>query len=231
MWGPAPQLPWLPHAYLNFHQAVSCFQHYPVMAGSAPHQPWLCSGGSVPLADFVGQPVAVGRVETLTAGRDTVPVGCRALGGAGGAVLLTWPCGDRENGKMAPKGFGDSASMATAPHAMGAPAWLCLAHERDACCATGSRTCAWLPPQKTQLPSQKTQPGPSGCPFAKPRAGYQGSVRDNTSKSPLGHQPPLPNMHRFGFPQGGKEDADLCQGAAGGGKCSREELGKQRAPL
>lgn len=81
---------------------MSCFQRDPIVAGSAPHQPWLCSGGSVPLADFVGQPVAVGGVETLTAGGDTAPVGCRALGGAGGAVLLAWPCGDREKGKMAP---------------------------------------------------------------------------------------------------------------------------------
>lgn len=61
-----------------------------------PYQ--LCSGcsedGTIPLADFVGEPVAVGRVEALAAGGDAAPVGCGGLGGTGCTVLLSQTCGD-----------------------------------------------------------------------------------------------------------------------------------------
>lgn len=48
---------------------------------------------SVPLADLVGQPVAVSRIEALPAGENTAPVRGRAVGGAGCAVILTGSCG------------------------------------------------------------------------------------------------------------------------------------------
>lgn len=142
------------------------------------------------------------------------------------------PVGTGKRAKWHLGGFGDTESMVTAPHVMGAPTWLCLAHEQDACCSTGSHVWAWIPSQKSQVSSQKTHPGPSVCASVEPGACYQGSVRNNTSKSPLDHQPQLPSMHwGFGFPLGGKEGVELGQRGAGGGKCSREELGKQRASL
>lgn len=48
---------------------------------------------SVPLADLVGQPMAVSRIEALPAGENTAPVRGRAVGGAGCAVILTGSCG------------------------------------------------------------------------------------------------------------------------------------------
>lgn len=64
--------------------------------GVVPSQ--LCSGrhedGTVPLADFVGEPVAVGGVEALAAGGDAAPVECGGLGGTGCTVLLSQTCGD-----------------------------------------------------------------------------------------------------------------------------------------
>lgn len=105
---------------------------------------WSWSGWYLPLADFVGQPMAVSGVEALTAGRDAVPVGCRGFRGAGCTVLLTWPCGtgDRADGT-----------------------WVIL--ERHHLCpaiaqeSTSSLLChqsaAWLLSQKSQLPPQKTQ--------------------------------------------------------------------------
>lgn len=55
--------------------------------------PFPTGGGTVPLADLAGQPVAVGGVETLPAGGDAAPLGRGSLGGAGGALFLAWPCG------------------------------------------------------------------------------------------------------------------------------------------
>lgn len=70
---------------------------------------------SIPLADLVGQPVAVGGIEALPAGRNAAPVRCRGVRGTGRAVVLTWSCGTGDRSHFTSQSHLGMNKMLTVP--------------------------------------------------------------------------------------------------------------------
>lgn len=106
---------------------------------------------SIPLADLVGQPVAVGGIEALPAGRNAAPVRCRGVRGTGRAVVLTWSCGTGDRSHFTSQSHLGMNKMLTVP--MG--------------------SCMLLPPRKPiQHPALAAllskSPAPSEHPFLLP---------------------------------------------------------------